>query len=531
MKPKDLITAFGPLHFRWIPFCVGALFLFWQGVTGQFTADLFHVFLVVVTGAAFLAGKSLYSLSALMVVIALPLSFHFFFGLPGFQRDAAMLPPGTYLRVEGTVRTFLGERGASPLRLILGAVTVKAGEQRWELPELVVELPAKGSLYFRLFRKTIRVGGRLKTIKKMQNRAFIQMEGVEFHVVTPPITPYGMEWMAKALKNRAAYYLGGRELAVYLPVVLGVRERPSAEGRAVMQAFRRVGISHLFAISGLHIGLLYLLFFSLSKGLGIFFLRHQGGVWGKTRASVISLVLIWAYIALLGFPVPAVRAALMGSMVVWSGLWGTRTPRGYVLTLAALVLLLYDPSILYDISFQLSFLAYLFLLRGMDQLTVWQSVKSRTSSRRAGLIRDSIVGNLTMTLFITLGLWPVVAFYFEKISLLVFLGNLVMIPLLSVLVLPSGMLAFLVSLGFLGASPGHWLERSAFGLLEWVLKLWIWVVEKLDMASGFMVFATPFKWTPAGFFFYYLLLFGGMVFLKNKNKRWSGWGKTRFKKV
>src|SRR5271154_5370997 len=76
--------------------------------------------------------------------------------------------------------------------------------------------------------------------------------------------------------------------------------------------------------------------------------------------------MIWAYIALIGFPSTAVRAAMMGSLLIGSDLWGTRTPGPYILAFTGAAMVALVPSTLYDISFQLSFLAYFFLVLAMS---------------------------------------------------------------------------------------------------------------------------------------------------------------------
>ena len=121
--------------------------------------------------------------------------------------------------------------------------------------------------------------------------------------------------------------------------------------------------------------------------------------------------------------------------------------------------------------------------------------------------------NLTVTFAITVGIWPVVAHNFGQISFLVFLGNLVMIPILSMLVLPSGLLALLVSMVHLGGMPGGWAERAAFGWLELVLSGWLWTIHTLDELGRGLVVPARLDWGPQAFFAYYTLVFAAMALL------------------
>ena len=198
----------------------------------------------------------------------------------------------------------------------------------------------------------------------------------------------------------------------------------------------------------------------------------------------------------------------MGSMLAWSQIWGTRTPRTYVLLLTAAIFLLITPTQLYDISFQLSFLAFYFVVVALH---FWQG---RTPGERrrgpVGRMVEAAGFNLMTTLLISLGLWPVIAHTFGQISLLVFAGNLLMIPLLSLVVLPSGLVALVVSFAHLGRMPGGWIESIAFGWLDWVLAGWLWIVHLIDRLGAWLVFGVKLNWGPREFFLYYLLLAGAL---------------------
>ncbi|MCH7477005.1 MAG: ComEC/Rec2 family competence protein [SAR324 cluster bacterium] len=489
-----------------MPFWVALAAFLFRGLTGQVRLDLSHVFLACLLALAWLIGRRLWPLALLFAMGLTPAAFLYGWALP--ERAAAIgALRGEYLRLDGTVREARVEGGrAGAITFLLGETTVAAAGAAWAFPELEATFPGRTRRPYRFYRSRLRVGGRLKAAEYKGGRLRLALTEVKFHRHAVPISPRGGERVRVGLRDRAAYYLSHPALAVYLPIVLGIRQQRSPEGREVVGAFRRVGISHLFAISGLHIGLLFLILAAVHHfSLGIL-MRGQGWVRAQALARVGIMALIWAYIALIGFPVPAVRAAVMGSMVVWSGLFGTRTPRIYLLIVAGLLLLAVTPTALYDLSFQLSFLAYFFLLCALE-FRPGASAGDSSGPQRALRRLLYLAGmNLLMTLFIMAGIWPIIAVRFGQISLLVFLGNLVMIPILSVVVLPAGILALVVSLLFLGQVPGGWVERAVFGGLEIVLSGWVFLVRAIDAVGGGLVFQVAMDWGQREFFLYYLLL-------------------------
>lgn len=517
--PAGFTAGFIPAiirHARWLPFAAllgwGALL----GFAGALAYDLRLVLLAGCLGACWLFARRLWPLALLALLAVSPLAWQLGWVLPRQGEEIGALAPGQFVRIHGTVRqqAQITLEGRRMLRLLLGEVRITGGESRWELLEVEVLLPQRRASSRRWFRRSLRIGGRLERAVFAGSRLSLRFEKARYHAASIPIEPWRSEGLRAALQDRAGYYLSRPANAVYLPIILGVRERATLEARSVVESFRRVGISHLFAISGLHIGLLFGLLLFVSHHAVKPLLRGQG--WLHTQAALRGAIvlIVWGYIALIGFPVPAVRAAIMATMLVWSDLWGTRTPRLYVLCMAGLMLAVVTPTIIYDVSFQLSFLSFFCLLMGLNLIP--GADRDRTQVGRPTpwqRLRQAAALNLAITLAITLGIWPVLAMHFGQISLLVFLGNLLMIPILSLLVLPSGLAAMLLSWTQLGQVPGGWSERVVFGWLEWVLGVWLWLVRLIERGGDALIFPVRLAWRPQHVFWYYALLGGGLLLI------------------
>ncbi|MDR1535467.1 MAG: ComEC/Rec2 family competence protein [Planctomycetota bacterium] len=205
-------------------------------------------------------------------------------------------------------------------------------------------------------------------------------------------------------------------------------------------AFRRVGIGHVLAISGLHVGLVV----GLLWWVGGWF-----GLAGRIKAAgclVISLV----YLGLAGGQVAAFRATMMACIHFLGIIAGRRGDMLNSLGAAALFLTFYNPASPMDISFQLSFTAMIFIHAGLGLHPGRRRGRARASapldwrSRLGGEL--SALARLSLATWI--GLFPIIALVFNQVNLIGLLINIAVIPAMSV-VLAGGLL-----LPWLGWIPG-----------------------------------------------------------------------------
>jgi ComEC/Rec2-related protein len=233
----------------------------------------------------------------------------------------------------------------------------------------------------------------------------------------------------------------------------------------------------------------------------------QGWVHARDVARLVSVVLIWLYIAIIGLPAPAARAAVMGTALIWVDSRGARTPPLYVLLITALAMLAWSPGQLYDVSFQLSFLAYGFLALALRLCGAPPVRKGAPPLHRwlwHGLWLCWV--NLAATAVVTLGLWPLIAARFGTFSWLVLAGNLLLVPIMGGVILPGAMVALAVAGLFLASPPESWLERAVFGSVELALKAWLWALRWLDRWGDGAVFRVSADWSAWEGIFYYLTL-------------------------
>ncbi len=152
--------------------------------------------------------------------------------------------------------------------------------------------------------------------------------------------------------------LSDRERAMVLAILLGIRNELDADQK---QAFAQSGTMHVLAVSGMHVALIYWILMFLLKPLG----RSTGARW--VRAALV-LLLLWAYAGITGATPSVLRATVMCSLFVAASLSDRRPATLNTLMGAAMLLLLYDPRMLFQLSFQLSFLAVLGIVLCYDPL-------------------------------------------------------------------------------------------------------------------------------------------------------------------
>lgn len=140
--------------------------------------------------------------------------------------------------------------------------------------------------------------------------------------------------------------LDGDELGVASALLLGDKELLTAETR---NSFSNVGAMHVLAVSGLHVGIvLVILMFLLGR-----FTRFIS----KKNATIIAIIIIWIYAGITGFSPSVMRASFMFSAIAIGQMAGRNNNAMNILMFSAFVLLVFNPLWIYDIGFQLSYLA------------------------------------------------------------------------------------------------------------------------------------------------------------------------------
>ena len=237
--------------------------------------------------------------------------------------------------------------------------------------------------------------------------------------------------------------LDNEALSISSALLLGQKSELNRETR---KSYAQVGASHLLALSGMHLGILYGLMYLL------FIRRIRFSEWKWFWLPPILLT-IWGYAFIAGMPVSLVRASIMFSLATIATLAQADTPPMHILSLSALIILLFTPNALFQIGFQLSFIAVFFIL------ALYIPIRERLG------LRNKIASLLMLSAVAQLGTAPLSIYYFHSLPLLGALVSIILIPLTTIIIY-LGLLVLLIPLGCT-----TWLLSTAISIQEWIVRM------------------------------------------------------------
>jgi competence protein ComEC len=219
--------------------------------------------------------------------------------------------------------------------------------------------------------------------------------------------------------------------------------------RAIQDRFNRTGTSHIIAISGFNVGIIALIAFFLIRTLlktsETLLLRFN--IQKLSALFAFAPVVFYAFVAGLGMS--TVRALLMTLALLITILMGRGRDLFNTLALAAFVILVVSPAALFDISFQLSFTAVasivLFMPGITERLTSWKNRAEGRPARLGRRITADLLLFVAVSAACTLGTLPFIVYYFNRISNITLVANLLLVPILGFVVLPFSMLLIIVA--------------------------------------------------------------------------------------
>lgn len=288
-----------------------------------------------------------------------------------------------------------------------------------------------------------------------------------------------MDRLAADLGTRIGLLLPIEEGAVLRALLLGESGLLPRETRDL---YSRAGVNHILSISGFHVGVIALFFFTLvfvAARCSEFLLLHANP---RRTILLLSIPVILFYLFLTGGAPATVRSVVMISAYILALLLLRETDPIHSLMLAALLILAWSPAALFDISFQLSFLA----LWGILALTPLFMQPFRKIER--GIVRNLLLFLLVSVAATAATLIPA-AIYFHKPTLTGLVANFFVIPLLGYggVVVGFSSLPFIHVLpsiaGFLLAAAGFlvYLSGKILTCLDAIPLLPLWVTSRFDL--------------------------------------------------
>lgn len=327
--------------------------------------------------------------------------------------------------------------------------------------------------------------------------------GKEITTVSPAITPIPefMYRLRMAITGFFGENLPGEEGGLLSAMVIGNKAELDDEAK---ELFQRAGLSHILAISGLHLSIVGMLLYKILRRMSL----------GFVLSGILAGTVVVFYGMLCGNPISMVRA--IGMFIVLCG--ANISGRGYdpinSLSLVGILLLLQNPYIIYSAGFIMSFSAILgiSLVASPLQNMYKDYCKLRWELNSQGIQKEKykpkpmekLAASLISGAAIGLFSYPILAYFFNGIPVYVLFLNMVVLPILPVLIL-SGLISGLLFIPII------------LFICHFILYFYEMAADFVSSLPGaYMIVPTPSWYT---FIIYYILLFFLLfIFLRFKNK-------------
>ncbi|EAR11813.1 competence protein [Polaribacter irgensii 23-P] len=303
-----------------------------------------------------------------------------------------------------------------------------------------------------------------------------------------------LQGIAGGFRDKVQYSLSSQgfkkdELAVLSALLLGQRQAVSKE---LLSHYAAAGAIHILAISGLHVGIILLILTFLLSPLE----KRKNGRYLKAFSIVLML---WAFAFIAGLSASVVRAVTMFTFVAVGQAVKRRNRVEFSLISSMLLLLIVKPMFLFDVGFQLSYLAVFGIVWLQPKLVVLYSPRFIISRKIWQLITVSIAAQA--------GILPLSIYYFHQFPGLFIVSNVVIIPFLG-FILMGGIVVVVLSLLQLLPSFLVVIYGGLISLMNGFVN-WISLQESFlfkDLGISFLMLLV-----------FYGLLFTGVLFLIKKN--------------
>lgn len=297
--------------------------------------------------------------------------------------------------------------------------------------------------------------------------------------------------------------LGEKEQGVIRALTLGDRSILSDELRDV---YATAGVSHILALSGLHVGIIYML-------LSFCFRPLFSGRRRRWIGELLSLSALWVFALLTGLSPSIQRAVLMCTIYSMASLVSSDRSPISSLSLAALVMICCNPFTLFDVGFELSFasmLSILCLVPDLDEKLPDGRKKRGRTIRRIGRY---VAGILLVSLVAQAGTLPLTLHYFNRFPTFFLLSNLVVMPAVTVTMFVAVFWWICSFLPFAWALPGR--------LLNGCVHVMNHSVTAVAAIPGSTIAVNDFGWPEVILSYLALLFFVQFCHKKTKALVWS----------
>ncbi len=258
--------------------------------------------------------------------------------------------------------------------------------------------------------------------------------------------------MRDRIKKAVTNSLTGQPAAILLAMIIGNTTGLTDE---IRDTFMASGTTHILSISGSHLGLIVVFIFFFTRFIiGLFpeklLLRITMYTTPTKIAAAITIVPVIFYALISGAQTATIRSLIMILVYIIAVLVDRGNEILNSLAFSCLIILLVDPLSIHDISFQLTMISVLFIALAIElkkQKTKKDEpdiVKARTDFTHS--IREKVFLYLFITIAVSLGTAPIIAFYFRQVAWVGLFANSIVVPFAGLVIVPLGLLSSIISI-------------------------------------------------------------------------------------
>ena len=255
----------------------------------------------------------------------------------------------------------------------------------------------------------------------------------------------------KLIQQFESIGLENSQLAIISAITLGEKGLLSND---VRDTFSAAGVSHILVVSGMHVGFIFLIIMWLMS-----IMSHRR----RWIVVVLGLIVLWSYALLTGLAPSVVRATFMFSMMLLFRVLGEKYRVKHALCLSATILILINPNVLFNVGFQLSYLAVCGIVY------FYPLLYKRISTLKSRPLRW-ILSSVAVTVSAQIFTLPIVIYNFNQFPIYFILSNLFVTAFAPFLFLGGIALLLLSYIPFLGIGAG-WLMNYIVIIFEYIIHL------------------------------------------------------------
>jgi competence protein ComEC len=253
--------------------------------------------------------------------------------------------------------------------------------------------------------------------------------------------------MRDKIKEAVTNSLTGPPAAILLAMIIGDTTGLTDE---IRDAFMASGTTHILSISGSHLGLIAVFIFFITRFLiGLLpeklLLQITMYTTPTKIAAVITIVPVIFYALISGAQTATIRSLIMILVYILAVLVDRGNDILNSLALSCLIILLIDPLSIHDISFQLTMVSVLFIALAIE-VRKWMTSEGRGDGEGfINSVKDKAAAYLFITIFVSLGTAPIVAYYFRQAAWTGLFANSIIVPFAGFVIVPLGLFSSIVS--------------------------------------------------------------------------------------